>query len=453
MPALLSITLTVSCKKDNKQDIQSNRVVSAGGPSGPAGACGETTLTGVITQNTTLKSCMIYKLSGIVYVANNAVLTIEPGTLIKGIKSTTPGNQGGGLVITQGAQIIAEGTVTDPIVFTSYEATPASGDWAGVTIVGKAPTNYPAPVLPPGIGSAIVPGVTFGGAGNNIPNDNSGMLKYIRIEYAGYELSTDNSMSGLILAGVGRGTLLDYIEIYKSKGDAFSFLGGTVNASHLLAIDPLDELFVTTRGYTGTLNFALGVMDIGRADKSRSNGIESDNAPGGSPLLPNTHPVYNYFTIVGLPNQSAASITNGIPSGIGRYGHAAYLKNNTEFDINKSIFLGFNYGIVLSSTTPLTGPNTKTKYDNGISTLTNNFVHAYIAPYVEETATGLIPFIPMPGNIGYTTPAPNTDLLLANPYGSTRSISNFIPTPLSPAKTAGAFPTGNITWANGWTRL
>ncbi|MBC9931251.1 hypothetical protein [Chitinophaga qingshengii] len=458
--AVLGMMLGTSCKKENNE-AKNDRAVVAGGPSGASGTCGDSTISGLISSNITLKSCKVYKLDGLVYVTNNAVLTIEPGTVIKGIKglpptgTTDPGTPGGGLVVTRGAKLIADGTVDNPIVFTSNETVPQSGDWGGVVILGQAPTNHTSAVVVEGINGIPPADATYGGPANNLPGDNSGILRYVRIEYAGYELAKDNELNGLTLAGVGNGTILDYIEVYKSKDDAFEFFGGTVNASHLLAIDALDDMFDTDNGYSGKIEYALGVSDPNRADKSQSNGFESDNNANGDAFSPYTHPTYNYVTIIGQPTAAAASISTGLPSGTGRYGRAAHLRRNAEFVVNNSIFLGFNYGISLDTQKPATGANTKTKYDNGTSTLTNNYVHAYVYPFsTEVNFTSFAAFAPLgTTNKGYTTADPNLNIKLNAPFSATRVINNYIPQTLSVAKAAGAFPTGQTTWANGWTVL
>lgn len=440
----LNMTVWTSCKKENSDGTQ-ERAVMAGGPSGASGSCGDSAISSTITSNITLKSCKVYKLSGLIYVINNAVVTIEPGTVIKGVKGVPPA-AGGGLIITSGAKVIADGTAANPIVFTSNEAAPASGDWCGVALVGNAPANPVSAVTVPGIPTPAPGDITYGGPAKNVANDNSGILRYVRIEYAGYDLNGSSAMNGLTLAGVGNATILDYIEVYKAKADAFGIYGGTVNASHLLAIAPLDDLFDTDNGYNGTITYALGIADITRADKSVSNGLESDNNMNGDPVTPYTHPTFNHLTIIGLPNAAAAAVTNAPPSGVGRYGYGAHLRRNTEFAINNAIIMGYNYGIFLDASLPPTGPNTKTKYDMGISTLTNVFVHGYIAPFLGFTPLGTT-------TIGYVSPDPNQDIKLNAPFASVRAINNYIPQALSPAKASGAFPVGNTAWANGWTVL
>ncbi|HVI44420.1 MAG TPA: hypothetical protein VM802_06110 [Chitinophaga sp.] len=452
--AAFGMMLGTSCKKENG-NVVNERSVLAGKPPKT-----DSTITGVITSNLFLSNTKNYLLSGLVYVANSATLTIEHGTWIGGIKSTGTG-PGGGLIITRGSKIIADGLLAngtnDPIVFSSNEANPVSGDWSGVVLLGQAPTNHAAAVRIEGIPDNEPADATYGGPANNNSSDNSGILRYVRIEYAGYELSTDNELNGLTLGGVGNGTILDYIEVYKSKDDAFEFFGGTVNASHLVAIDALDDMFDTDNGYSGTISYALGVSDPNRADKSQSNGFESDNNAAGGYVTPYTHPTYNNITIIGQPTAAAASITNGQPSGNGKYGRAAHLRRNAEFAINNSIFLGFNYGITQDTTLPggVPGvPNTLSKYWSGISTLTTNYVHAYINAYDKEGNSNHFAITPLgTTNKAYVSTNPNASILLSAPFAATRVIGNYIPQSLSPAKNAGAFPTGNTTWANGWTIL
>lgn len=457
--ALLSLMAGTSCKKESNVSRQ-DRVVAAGGPSGASGICGDSTIKGVITSNIVLKSCKVYNLDGLVYVANNAVVTIEPGTVVKGVKgippeATNPGTPGGGLIVTKGSKLIADGTAADPIIFTSGDVAPKSGDWAGVAITGRATSNHLSAVSLPGIGGVPMADISYGGPSNNVPNDNSGILRYVRIEYAGYELSPDNSLSGLTLAGVGNGTTLDFIEVYKSRTDAFGISGGTFNASHLLAIDPLDDMFDISDGYTGTITYALGISDPSRADKSQSNGFECDNNYNGDAITPYTHPILNYVTLIGQRDATAAGITNGLPSGTGKYGRAAHIRRNAEFTISNSIFIGYWYGISLDRQRPAAGDNSQTKYTNGTSTLTSNYVHAYVYPYATEiNYASFGAFTPLGvTNRGYVNADPNMNIKLGAPFSATRIIRNYIPQVLSPARLVGAFPTGQTTWADGWTVL
>jgi len=468
----------VACKK-NVSDKSADHSLTAG----INAICGcssvikkDSILSGSITSNLHLRDSIRYRLSGLVFVTNGAVLTVDAGTRIVGIKAvgSVPG---GGLVVTRGSRINAVGTASCPIVFTSEEATPASGDWSGVILLGKAQTNNPNAFIE-GINNTSYPGIDlqFGSAdsivgGVNVNNDTSGILKFVRIEYAGFALSLNNEINGLTLGGVGRGTTIDFVEVFKANDDAFEWFGGTVNASHLLAIDALDDMFDTDNGYTGSISFALGLSDTTRKDQSQSNGFESDNNATGSTATPFTHPVYSNVTIIGVPSAAKASSVDTVAGLATRYGRAAHLRRNAEFTISNSIFFGFNYGISMDSALG----TTRDKYYSGTSTLSHVYAAGYntaatplTGAYVTESngiaATGASFSNSLlfrntavaAGNVaGSTTTNPFS---LSSPYTrpTTPSAANFIPTALSAARPYGAFP-GGTDWTNAggcsdWTR-
>ncbi|MBV7531753.1 hypothetical protein [Chitinophaga sp. sic0106] len=434
--------LATSCKKEN----QANRPVLAGTP----GTCPDSTISGVITSDIYLQSCRIYTLSGLVYVTNGAKITIEKGTRILGSVGNhqVGGTTGGGLVITRGSKIIAEGTAAEPIVFTSASSTPQSGDWAGVVILGKAKTNWQTSKIVEGISD---PSATYATAGDTINTDNSGILKYVRIEYPGYQLSANNEINGLTLAGVGNGTVLDYIEVYKSNDDSFEFFGGCVNASHLLSVDALDDMFDTDNGYTGAITYALGVADGSRADFSQANGFESDNDADGSTNAPITRPKYNYVTIVGVPDASQAADQTQAPTGTGIYGRAAHLRRNTEFEISNSIFLGYRWGVSMDSQKSSATANTVYKYANGVDVFCNNIVEGYLLPTSSEV--NFTTFTAYTMNIGcsntvYTASYGNEFAGLDFPFDHSAAADyNYA------GGSQGAFGTGSggTSWASTWT--
>lgn len=508
--AVLGITVAslVACNKKSGEQ-QHDRALNAGvnalcgcATVPPAiGHATDSTITGTISSNLFLSNTKNYKLDKLVFVTNSATVTIAQGARIVGLAGTgTPGTPGatpgGGLVFTKGAKIQATGTSACPIIFTSYRYnnSPLPGDWSGVVLLGSAPTNQPTTTQVEGIGVHAPGGVdiTYGGS---TPADNSGTLKFVRIEYAGWELETDKEINGLTLAGVGTGTLIDFVEVYKANDDAFEFFGGTVNASHLISVDALDDMFDTDHGYVGTIRYALGLSDTARADKSQSNGIESDNN-NVSPYTgtPFTHPTYNNFTIIGLPNSIKTNRSDIPPSPTGKYGRAAQLRRAAEFAINNSVFLGFKFGISLDTALPVSPAlNTKDKYLSGTSTLSNNYTHAYftnttpanISPYIIEgngnppLVTGPLPSFNPAGfavtnpifrnfaianpvapnnNKPYVNANPNLNIQLANPFvrNNTNGAANYLTTGASPAGIQGAFPGGtDWTVVNGchdWTR-
>jgi hypothetical protein len=431
-----------SCKKDN-QPSAGDRFVSA-----TQVVPSVHTLSGVLGTGHNVKDTILltsavtdWRLSGLVYVDSADVLIIQPGTTIKGLPGDTAAKiPGGGVVVTRGAKILADGTAASPIIFTSAAAVPASGDWSGIVLLGNAKSNTATRVQVEGIPSNPPADATFGGpVGNDA--DNSGILRYVRIEYAGFVLSLNNEINALTLAGVGSGTVIDFVEAFKSNDDSFEWFGGTVNASHLLSIDALDDMFDTDNGYTGTITYALGLADTTRADQSASNGFESDNNATGSSVTPVTNPTYNYVTIVGLNNQTRASVTNSLPAGNGSYGRAAHLRRSAKFTINNSIFIGYNYGI----SQDLTSPSTTS------GTINNAYVHAFINAYQTEVGTTRTVISTPSGSFGSTGSTFNPAAIgLVSPFNR-GSIGNFIATE---ADDAGAFSTtAGTTWANGWTRL
>ncbi len=370
-----------ACQKD-KQHKSPNRAVVAGTTALCADTVATATLSGVISANTTLFSNTVYYLSGLVYVSGGATLTIQPGTIIRGLPGTT-GVPGGGLIITRGSKIDAQGTASCPIVFTSYRqpaGTAESGDWAGVIILGSAPIHTET-----GATTAMIEGVPdnppasaeYGGSN---ASDNSGILTYVRIEYAGFELSTDNEINGLTLGGVGCGTTLEHIEVYKSKDDSFEFFGGTVNAKWLVSVDGLDDMFDFDFGYSGHIQYALGLSDPNRADKSQSNGIESDNDKNGTTNTPQTLPEIANLTIIGVSNATLAQQTNLPPSGTGSYGRGAHFRRNSGYKLVNSILLGFKWGVHLDNSSASV-PGSINKLNTSEGCFENNLVHGYLIAF------------------------------------------------------------------------
>lgn len=291
-------------------------------------------LTGDITVNKTWGRNNIYIIDpGFHYVKNNATLTIQSGTLIKG--------NGGSLVITRGAKLIANGTETAPIIFTSSKAagSRAAGDWGGVLLCGKAPINDPAGER------AIEGGVdpVLGLYGGTDPNDNSGSLKYVRIEYAGIAYQPNNETNGLTCGGVGAGTVLDHIQVSRGGDDSFEWFGGRVNAKYLVAYAGLDDDFDTDYGFEGNVQFALGLRDPNTADISGSNGFESDNDATGTTNAPFTDANFSNVTSFG-PIHAIGDAYNA------NYKRGAHERRSTKQDVRNSVIVGWPTGIKIEST-------------------------------------------------------------------------------------------------------
>lgn len=249
---------------------------------------GSVEVTGKITSSTTWTADKRYILHDYVGVVGPAVLTIEPGTVIYG------GDGRATLFIQRGAKIIADGTSRRPIVFTSPQRVGdrAQKDWGSLAILGNAPINQGTAILE---GLASFPEYTYGGTD---PNDNSGVLRYVRLEFGGFEIATAQEINGLTLGGVGRGTVVDYVQVLHNKDDAFEFFGGTVNASHLLGVAFADDGLDVDFGYSGSIQFAA-LIKRGANDEGDANFLtESDNDADGSTKTPLTNPkVYNVTAV------------------------------------------------------------------------------------------------------------------------------------------------------------
>ncbi|WP_113638748.1 hypothetical protein [Nubsella zeaxanthinifaciens] len=320
-------------------------------------------VSGDLTANTTWSADKIYLLKGNVFVTNNATLTIQPGTIVKGDKATK-----GALIITRGAKIMAVGTVEKPIVFTSSIAAGArkEGDWGGVILLGKAQNNIGTSVAIEGISDAT----DKGKHGGNDNTDNSGTMKYVRIEYAGIALSPDNEINGLTFGSVGSGTTIDYVEVYRSGDDAFEWFGGAVNCSHLLAIDSWDDDFDTDNGFSGKVQFGLAQRLANTADVSGSNGFESDNNSAGSTATPQTSAVFSNMTILGPVGSGSSSIN-------ANFQHGAQIRRNSAMSLFNSVIVGYTEGVFIDDALPNTTTSVATSPNltSGAIVVANNLIY------------------------------------------------------------------------------
>lgn len=330
-------------------------------------------VSGEISGNVTWKAINEYELQGFVYVVDGAVLTIEPGTVIKGDEDTKAT-----LVVEKGGRIVAAGTKEKPIVFTSEKA-PGSrtyGDWGGIVICGKAPVNSAT-------GSKKIEGGPRSEFGGTVANDNSGTLTYVRIEFAGIEYATDNEINGLTLGGVGSGTVINHIQVSYCGDDSYEFFGGSVNAKHLVAFRGWDDEFDTDNGYNGKLQFLVALRDPNVADKSKSNGFESDNDDSGSNNQPYTSPVFSNVSIFG-PFTTLTDVVEPT-GGNGTFQAALHLRRNTRLSCFNSVFAGFPKGLFIENGGKGDAQGNAT---NGHLVLANNIMAGMKANYVEDaTAT------------------------------------------------------------------
>jgi hypothetical protein len=310
-----------------------------------------------ITSNTIWTSNNVYELNGYVYVKNGATLTIEPGTLIKGDRANK-----GTLIITRGSKLMAVGTKTRPIVFTSKEdpGDRSPGDWGGVVLLGRAPINPPGGETQAegGINNAAGDGL-YGGTDSE---DNSGHLSFVRIEFPGIPLSQEanSEINGLTMGGVGRGTIIDHIQVSYSGDDSYEWFGGNVNARYLISVRGQDDEFDTDFGFTGKVQFGLSMRNPSLADQSGSNGFESDNDGGqGSTNTPITAPVFSNMTLIGPKSIS--------PTFDANFKRALHLRRNTKTSVFNSVFTGYPLGLRLDGANTLANVNSEElKFRNNI---------------------------------------------------------------------------------------
>lgn len=367
---VLALTFVAACKKSSSDPIAT-----------PTPTSNVVEVTGDIKVNTTWSADKIYLLKGFVYVTDNATLTIQPGTIIKGDKVTK-----GSLIITRGSKISAIGTSTNPIVFTSNfpSGSRQQGDWGGIIILGKAPVNQTGGEvvieggLLPTAGGLASKYTTYGGTD---AADNSGTMKYVRIEYAGVPFVTNNEINGLTMGGVGNGTTLEYIQVYRSGDDAFEWFGGTVNAKYLLAIGTWDDDFDTDFGYVGKVQFALAQRVKEIADQSGSNGFESDNDGTGTSGTPKTAPIFSNVTIVGP--LASATTSSGYNAN---FQHAAQIRRNSAMSLFNSVLGNYVEGIYIDDALPASGNKSSDNYTAGSMVIKNNLIYGSNTKYNATTA-------------------------------------------------------------------
>lgn len=279
---ILALGTFVSCTSD-EDDPSSTFVVDA------------TNFQGTISDGEViLNSGTVYKLTGKIQVNDGASLTIPAGTIIEGVGGTASY-----IAIAQGGKLYVNGTSSNPVVFTSGLATKAPGDWGGLVICGRAPINR----VSGGTGTAQseVADLAYGGTN---ANDNSGSIRYLRIEYAGAAFNSEKEFNGISLFGVGSGTTFEYVEALNGSDDGFEFFGGTVNTSNLVSIGNEDDQYDWTEGWNGTNTNWYGKIANGKGNR----GIEADNFELGFSNTPIADPSITNMTLVG-PGSAASSDT------------------------------------------------------------------------------------------------------------------------------------------------
>lgn len=429
---LASATFLSACSDDPEPTpIDPNTIIIAEGG----------TLTGSYSQPVLVQGRNI-NVKGFTYFASGSTLTIPAGTTIKAdvVEKTA-------IIIERGAKIIAEGTASSPIVFTSGKPVGQRnpGDWGGLILLGKAITNRSTePTIEGGVGRP------YGGTDNA---DNSGIMKYVRLEFTGIAAQPGSEINGLTFGAVGSATVIENIQVTYGNDDAFEWFGGTVNAKNLVAFATADDDYDFDFGYTGKVQFAVALRDPDFVDSNDAgNGIEADNDGSGSTATPTTRPVLSNFTFVGP----------GVTS-LGFHNFGNRWRRGVNFVLNNSVMLNWAKGGF-----SMESDATVNSYNSGTSEFKNNIVHALVDPYRTYTAAPLtaVQVRTKAESEGVTTATTAADVRLTS---LTLTAPNLLPAAGSPALTGAAFATslpssfftsttyrgafGTTNWMAGWTNF
>ena len=303
-----------------------------------------TPVTADITSNVTWTKDKVYELTRLITVRNNATLTIQAGTVIRSNALASA------LVITRGAKLIANGTAAEPIVFTSNNiaGSRSRGNWGGIVILGKARYNVNNGVnYIEGISQNI--NTEFGGGLTPDDNDNSGSLKYVRIEFAGFVFSPNNELNGLTLGAVGKGTTIEHVQVSYSNDDSFEWFGGSVNCKYLVAFNGLDDDFDVDNGFKGIVQYGLSIKDPSGADISTSEAFEVDNNAAATATTvawgDTTSPIFSNITCVGPVERAALTNATTLNSF---HDKSLRLRRASAPQIFNSIFVGHAKGLVIN---------------------------------------------------------------------------------------------------------
>ncbi len=283
--------LIASCGDDNTADIiiNDNSVVNNNNGGGTTGAQ-TIELTGNQSANLTLDSANEYIVTGPLIMESGTTLTIPAGMTIKAAATGADVY----VAIAQGAKIDASGTASNPIIFTSSANTPNAGDWGGLILLGKAPIN--SVVGGDATSTSEIASLPYGGS---VSDDNSGTIRYVRVEYSGGKADGQSENNGISFYGVGNGTMVEYIQAYEGKDDGVEFFGGTVNVDYLAVINAQDDSIDWTEGYTGTITNAYVKHGADHDKGIEADGFNTDIGNNADPKF-YSKPTVTNLTIIGL---------------------------------------------------------------------------------------------------------------------------------------------------------
>ena len=343
--SIATLGFATSCSSDD----DNTTIDDDGGPQGEI-----IVKSGIITADETWTPENVYVLDGKVVVDENVTLTIEAGTIVKGDQGQE--TLASALIVDQGGRLIADGTASQPIIFTSILDNIQPGEtagtnltiddnglWGGVIVLGRAPISVSGDVQTAQI-EGIPANEPFGQYGGNVANDNSGILRYISIRHGGITIGQDNEINGLTLGGVGSGTIIDNIEVVANQDDGIEWFGGTVNSSNLLVWGCGDDGFDADQAYSGTISNGLVIQGA-----TSGTGLELDG-PEGSAATEDSFTMNNITIIGGGISSRTADLRDGL---------LANLNNVLVYDISAT------------STIRISGEDSQNEFINGRLTFSN----------------------------------------------------------------------------------
>lgn len=305
-------------------------------------------LSGNITEDIKLNKRDTYLLLGSVFVTDSTTLSIEPGTVIIGDYKTN-----GALIITKGSKIMAEGLETDPIIFTSNRSVKKEGDWGGIFILGDAPINKfgNASSVNYGLKPSSFENISYGGLNNY---SDSGVLRYVRIEYAGKRTKEFGYFNALTLAGVGKNTVLENIMVSYSDGNSFNILGGEVNLEKLVSFRTKSNDYEFNFGTQSKISNSLAIRSpyVSGSDGSRCLYVASYDKKDEVDLSKKGTYVYaENLTLINISENLASDIKVGLVK------EALYVSENAKIDISKSVISGFNPAVIIDNKVKINAEN------------------------------------------------------------------------------------------------
>lgn len=306
-------------------------------------------LAGTISVDTRLTKKDVYIIQGNVYVTDNAVLTIDPGTIIIGDSDSR-----GTLIITKGAKIIAEGSETDPIVFTSNKSLKKAGDWGGIILLGDAPINTYGVYTSFNYDDLNPLLTTYGG---NNPESTSGVLKFVRVEYAGKKARGADNFNAILLGGIGNKTILENIMVSYAAGDAFEVFGGEPVMTKMVSYKCNGVDYRFSFGTQAKIDNSLAIRSSYISDSNGSRCLDISSYMSKKENIDftkkQTSVVANNLTML----NDSDSIEVDIKAGLVK--ESVYVAENTSLILRKSVISGFKPAVLLDTKIDINDKNLK----------------------------------------------------------------------------------------------